>query len=186
MSTTSDINKRAEIAATRRHEAEQIATDRAFMAKADAAFATCGLGSAPRREHGQNLVTHRAAVVDQLLGAVSHLPQMRPEWRGFNPQSLVTGRDESGANAVANVVLADAVTAYTAPVGELRESVTRDPAGREIHRFYGDPEHCWAPFKGPTVRVVSKWLEPGRGAGAPGAIVPVQTLMSDGSVRTAR
>jgi len=180
-----NTNARAERIATRLHEHQKITDDRAFQVKADAAFATCGLGSAPRRQHGENLVAHRAAVIDELLGAVSHLPQLRPGWAGFDPQSLVTARDEAGAEAIAAVAMSDATAAFTASTGELRESVERDPAGREIHRFYGDPEHCWGPFKAPS-RIVSKWLEPQRGRPAPGTPVPVSTLMSDGSLRPVR
>jgi hypothetical protein len=37
-----------------------------------------------------------------------------------------------------------------AGTGPLREVVEPDQSGRNIHRFYGDPEYCWAPSKQPV------------------------------------
>jgi hypothetical protein len=44
--------------------------------------------------------------------------------------------------------------------------------------------NCWDMFR-PPARIVSGWNTP-RGANAPGALAPVQQLMSDGSVREVR
>jgi hypothetical protein len=71
-----------------------------------------------------------------------------------------------------------------AGTGQLREEVTHDHSGRKLIKFYGDPENCWAPFKDNVMRLVTGWnTSLGKGANAPGAVRPVGTLMSDGSVR---
>jgi hypothetical protein len=67
--------------------------------------------------------------------------------------------------------------------GPLRETVEVDRTGRKVSRFFGDPQHCWAAFK-QIPRYVTGWNTAlGKGANAPGAVRPVGTLMSDGSVR---
>jgi len=79
------------------------------------------------------------------------------------------------------------VADFKRPVGPLRQTVEYDHAGRKLIKFYGDPEACWGQFKGPVQRVIG-WNPSGlgRGADVPGAIRPVGTLMSDGSMRRAR
>jgi hypothetical protein len=178
---TDSINRRAELVATRQHHAEQLDRDREFLATADASFAVLGLGAAPRRQPGQTVAAHRAAIADQALTAVADLPHMRREWLAFNTDSIARC-DAAGATATTGVLLAQAVEAYAAPVGELRESVTRDTAGREIHKFYGDPEACWSVFK-QKPRIVASWQTP---RGAEAARATPGHLMPDGSFRASR
>ncbi len=161
---TNAINRRADLIASRQHSAEQAAADRAFQANADAAFATLGLGEAPRRGHSEPVHAHRARVADAALGAVAGLDHASRKWQGFDPRGV---RDDGAATQIAQTVLDEAVQTWTAPVGELRESVTRDPSGREVHKFYGDPEDCWGRFKR-APSLVTKWTTP-RGAEAAGA-----------------
>jgi hypothetical protein len=70
-----------------------------------------------------------------------------------------------------------------AGTGPLREVVERDPSGRPIHRFYGDPEACWGPIKAKPQYVTGWSTDLARGRHAPGAVRPIGTLMSDGTVR---
>ena len=177
------LNQRAELASTRRVEAERNDNLRPFQARADSAFNECGLGSAPRRRAGDSEVAHAAAVLDELLGAVSHLPTMGAQWKGFNPRTL---SDKATIDAVAPVIFADSERAMNATgpgSGPERCIEKRDTAGRTLRHFAGDFDP-WAPFKAKT-QVVSAWNPNGLGRGrhATGAIVPVATLMSDGSVR---
>ncbi len=180
---TDTANARAELAATRRFHAEQLDADREFQTRADAAFNTMGLGAAPRRQHSENRINHRARVMEGALGAVAGLDHADRRWMGFDPKSI---RDETAAEQIANVVLDSATAAWTAPVGALRESVERDSGGREVRKFYGDPEGAWRPFKPNTIRLVTKWLEPHRGRPAPNAPRPVEIKMSDGTIRRPR
>jgi hypothetical protein len=48
----------------------------------------------------------------------------------------------------------EAVLPTNIPPGTLIERVTKDAAGREISRFYGDPEACWGEFKIPPKFVI--------------------------------
>lgn len=153
MNDIADTNKRAELAATRRHHAEQLDADRDFHMRADAAFNVLGLGAAPRRTHGEPVHAHRARVINGALAATAALDHMSRRWLGFDPATI---RDDTVAEQLAKVVLDEAVNAWTEPTGPLRESVERDSAGREVRKFYGDPECCWAPFKAQS-RIVSRW-----------------------------
>jgi hypothetical protein len=56
------------------------------------------------------------------------------------------------------------------PVGPLRAVTDTDRTGRAITKFYGDPEHTWAPFKGPHQRLVGINSELGTGENSPHAV----------------
>jgi hypothetical protein len=179
-------NQRSELSATRRFEAERNDNLREFQARADNAFNECGLGIAPRRRSGDSEVQHCAQVLDELLGAVSHLPTMGMQWKGFNPRTL---GDKAAVDALAPVIFADSVKAMNATgpgTGPERCIEKRDSTGRTIRHFAGDFDP-WAPFKAKT-QVITAWNPKGHGKGAhaTGAIVAQSVMMSDGSVRAAR
>jgi hypothetical protein len=80
-------------------------------------------------------------------------------------------------------MITGAIAEFKKPVGPLRELVTYDDSNRPLRQFFGDPEYCWGRFKPPS-RIVTGWdTDLARGKNAVGAIVPVQQVMSDGSVR---
>jgi hypothetical protein len=178
-------NQRADTEASRRFDAERRENLRPFQAKADAAFNELGLGAAPRRRAGESPVAYKRQVIEEALGAVAHLPTLSSRWYGFDPQVI---QNEAAADAFANIVLPDAVKAMNATgpgSGPERCIEQRDDSGRTIRKFAGDFDP-WAPFKPAFIKVVTDWGGVGTGRNAPGAVVPVETLMSDGSVRRAR
>jgi hypothetical protein len=177
------INDRADTFSTRRYEAQRTDSLRPFQAQADSAFNECGLGAAPRRRTGDTEVQHATGVLDELLSHVAALPSLAAQWRGFDPRRL---SDKATIDAIAPVVFADAVKAMNATgtgSGPERCIEKRDSAGRTLRHFAGDFDP-WRPFKA-EARLVTAWnpAQHGRGANATGAIVPVATMMSDGSVR---
>jgi hypothetical protein len=84
---------------------------------------------------------------------------------------------DSALPPIERKMIADSIAEFKKPEGALREVVTRDPSGREIHEFYGDPENTWRDFKA-TPRIVTEWTTP-RGADAAGAVSGY--LMPDGN-----
>jgi hypothetical protein len=84
-----------------------------------------------------------------------------------------------------DMVVSKGVETFKRNEGGLRQAVRTDRAGREIIEWYGDEKEAWLPFQNPPMKgriVFSK----GTGKNAPGAVVPVKVLMSNGSVQTAR
>ena len=75
--------------------------------------------------------------------------------------------------------------AFKEPKGPLRMVTITDAAGRPRNTFHGAP--CWDDFKPEVCQRISG-VNPavfniGRGADAPGAVVPVSVTMSDGTTR---
>ena len=172
------MNNRAALIAERRHRAEQATADQDFAKRVNDTLKT--LGAPPvHREYGEPTHSYANRAIGAALERVATVPHMEPSWLGM---SIGPTFDDATAKSVANITLDAAEKAFTAPIGELREAVSRDSAGREVHRFYGDPEACWGQFKQKS-RVVTEWSTP-RGADAAGA-TPGH-LMPDGSFRATR
>jgi hypothetical protein len=82
-------------------------------------------------------------------------------------------------------VLAKGVETFKRPEGEIRQAVRVDQAGRERIEFYGDEKEAWLPFQNPPMKGrINFWK--GTGKNAPGAVVPKQTVLSNGKVVSAR
>jgi hypothetical protein len=63
----------------------------------------------------------------------------------------------SGAlNIAEETIYREAEQSAKRPTGPLREVVEPDRTGRQIVKFYGSPEQCWAPFK-QTPRMVARF-----------------------------
>jgi hypothetical protein len=181
------INERSDVLTKRKFEAERNEKLRPFQVLADSAYNQCGLGTAPRRRAGESEVQHSVAVLDELLGAVAHLPTLAPEWKGYNPRTI---SDKATIDAIAPTIFKDSVSAMNATgpgSGPERMIEKRDGIGRAIRTFAGDFDP-WAPFKPKTTRLVTAWNPDGLGRGAKrvGAIVPASVTMTDGTVRPAR
>jgi hypothetical protein len=180
------LNEQSSILSKRKLEAERNESLRPFTARADSAFNECGLGSAPRRRAGESEVQHCISVLDELLGAVAHLPTMPTQWVGYNPRTI---RDKATIDVMAPIIFSDAVKAMNATgpgSGPERMIEKLDGTRRAIRTFAGDFDP-WKPFKAVT-QYVTAWNpnQLGRGKNATGAIVPSSVTMSDGSVRRAR
>ena len=149
-----------------------------FRVRADEACQLSGV-SVPRIGPGEDLNLYRRRVF-------TALQPHSPTWKNADfmhpystPDSILPMAEKQ--------LIADAVAEFKKPVGELRSILTVDPeSGQRKRIFYGDPENVWAPFKGPVKRVTSWTNEVGRGRNTPDAVVPVKTLMSDGTTRSAR
>ena len=176
------MNERAERIAERQHHGEIASADREFQERAAQACATLGLAAPARRTVGESHGEHRAKILDEVLGRVANLPHMDRAMLGIDTRRIAA--DPRAVDQVARAIFTSAEGAWRAPVGELRESVTKDSAGREVHTFYGDPENCWGRFK-QRPRVVAKWNNSlGRGKDAvgavPGHLMPNGTFVRQG------
>jgi hypothetical protein len=71
-------------------------------------------------------------------------------WKGTE----LTKVDESVLPIAESQIYADAMSVALTPTtlgdGVLVERITKDRTGRNISRFYGDPEACWGQFKQPS------------------------------------
>lgn len=82
-------------------------------------------------------------------------PLMRYSKRWQNVKAETVG--ETILPILEEQVFADAVEAIRGDAtGPLREVVTKDQAGRSIHKFYGSSADTWAPFQQPS-RIVTGW-----------------------------
>ena len=108
---------------------------------ADGAYRAQGM-VAPPRVFGESIDDYRR----RLLAPLVHHSE---EWRGVDVAKL----PETALLIAEKKIYADTVAAGTntgAGAGPLREIVSVDRTGRKIHRFYGDPENCWAQYKSPV------------------------------------
>lgn len=114
--------------------------DRAFRAFGDSA-------GAPRWVNGQSLQNYRIELANKVKGHSAT----------YKDADLSKIGDATAFGAIEGQIYADAVDAAISTnsigVGLLREVKDPDVSGRQISRFYGDPEACWAPFKLPAQRV---------------------------------
>jgi hypothetical protein len=180
----------AAISADRRLDAHIENSISTFQTRADSVFNRVGLGSAPRRRHGDGPLTHRASVVNELLGAVAHLPALRESWKGFDAEDLVRAGSVTAFDATAEMIFADAIAATEAcgPGSGAERAVTvKDQTGREMTKFFGDFDWL-APFKPRTQTFVTEWSnDAGRGCNSATARAaePVGFVYGDGSTRAA-
>jgi hypothetical protein len=174
--------------ANRRLDAAMDRNVSSFQARADAVFNRCGLGSAPRRQHLDGVLTHRANVLNELLAAVAPLPTCPEHLRGFDAHSLVASGSTTALDSMAQMIFdaAPAAMEATGPgTGPERAVTTRDASGRMITKFYGDFDP-WGPFKPRTVQLVTEWsCDAARGANSvrARANAPVAHVYRDGSTR---
>jgi hypothetical protein len=84
-------------------------------------------------------------------------------WAGVD----IRRQPERALDSIERALVADRVAEFKRPTGPLRSITERDRTGREIVRFYGDPEDCWGQFAGPTVRRAQFTPGVGRGADSP-------------------
>lgn len=79
---------------------------------------------------------------------------------GLQPQRALKTAEQA--------LIHDTAEQFKRPIGPLRQVTERVPnsGGREIIRFYGDPENCWGRFAGVRQRVVG-FSSAGRGASSP-------------------
>jgi hypothetical protein len=181
----------AAVLASRRLDAAMDQSVSAFQARADACFNRCGLGPAPRRRHLDGVLTHRAHVLNELLGAVAPLPAFPQHLKGFDPDSLVASGSTTALDSMAEMIFTAAPAAVEAcgpGSGPERIVETKDSAGRVIRKAYGDFDP-WAPFKPKTIRLVTEWSnDSARGANSvlARATAPVAHVYADGSIKAAR
>jgi hypothetical protein len=112
----------------------------------------------PRPQVGENPNRYRRRLLET---AAALLPATSP-WRGVP----ISNQPDSALDSVEAALLDDQVADFRAPRGPLRQVEGRDEAGRTVRRFFGDPEHTWARFKG-VRRVVTAWTTAGRGSDSP-------------------
>jgi len=108
------------------------------MSRADKLFELRGV-EPPRPRFGESAIDFKRRTLAQLQ---TLLPAGHPV-TFVNPYQ----QSEKAIDGLEDVAVSHAIAEFTAPRGPLRQSVTRDRTGREVVRFYGDPEECWGPFK---------------------------------------
>lgn len=104
--------------------------------------------NAPRAQNGETLMGYRKRL----------LREFQPHSSAWKNADLTKINDSATLATIEAQVYADAASAALNPAfdGEpgLREIKEMDRAGRNISKFYGSAEACWAPFKTP-VRALS-------------------------------
>jgi hypothetical protein len=178
----------AAISADRRLDAHIENSISTFQTRADSVFNRVGLGSAPRRRHGVGPLQHRAAVLEEILGATAHLPGVPAAWREFDPEALIASGSTTAMDSTAALIFDAAIAATEAcgpGSGAERAITVTDQTGRAMTKFFGDFDWL-APFKPRTQTFVSEWSnDAARGANSvhARANAPVAQVFRDGSVR---
>jgi hypothetical protein len=127
----------------------------AAQQKAAAVYQMFG-DSAPASLQGERLSDYRVRLVSKF----------QQHSRVFKDANLarIAAADAVTLTALEDAIYADAAAALHDPAtfqpGELRRVVTRDPSGREITKYVGDPNACWDQFN-PPIRYVRKFMVPG-------------------------
>jgi hypothetical protein len=126
-----------------------MSTWRAHQAAADRVARAFGnTEGAPGPLEGETLTRYRQRLM-------APFQQHSPAWKGAN---LSRVSDETTLAVAEDQIFRDAMRARTDPnvigPGKLIETFESDRTGRQISRFYGDPEACWGAFKQPSRHVV--------------------------------
>lgn len=118
-----------------------------FQAKADRAFQAFS-DAAPRFLAGETLTGYRQRLL-------SKLKKYSSAWANVNLYRL---RDPEALTIAQNAILNDSAewarSPASVPAGTVRAVPDVDQAGRQITRFYGNPDDVWGMFKQPTRRLV--------------------------------
>jgi hypothetical protein len=144
-----------------------------FQSRADEAFALHGL-RAPPIQVGEGLANFRRRLLGSLLAYCDHAAYHKIDATKVDPSILDT---------IEATVIDDAIDRFKSPTGPLRSAVETDASGRRITRFFGDPSETWRPFQPSVRRRLVGMKNTATGKNSPSAVVPVQMVMSDGTVR---
>jgi hypothetical protein len=97
--------------------------------------------------------TQNEKLTDYRLRLLKPFVKHSPEWRGANLREVA----RAGAlDGVENQIYDSAIRAATSN-GTFKNSLhavkMRDQSGRDVTKYFGDPEACWGPFKLPARKV---------------------------------
>ena len=121
---------------------------REHQARADAIARAFG-DAAPPRLAGERLFAYRCRLLEPLK-------KHSPEWRTVDLHRLQADSLEVAERAILDAARREATRPTSFRPGELVERTETDATGRNITRFFGDPEACWGIFKQPS-RIVTGW-----------------------------
>jgi hypothetical protein len=123
--------------------------------RADSVYHLISDSGAPAPLSGERILEYRA----RLLAGVQHLATK------FKAVNFAKIGDPAALTAIEDRVYGDAVEECMHPTGgflpgQMRAIKTRDPSGREITKYIGDPNACWDQFN-QGVRYVRRLLTAG-------------------------
>lgn len=99
--------------------------------------------------NGETLTQYRQRLL-------STLKRHSSQWKDVDPRKLSGRALDVAESQIFGDAWAAAIDPAQIPAGTLRMVTEQDDTGRKIHRFYGDPEACWSPFKSQR-RVITHW-----------------------------
>ena len=126
----------------------------AYRAAAEPAYRATLSAAPPGYLPGESVEAYR-------IRLASGLQPFTKTYRTMSTRDLDQMRRSGALHVAEETIYAEATAAAKRPTGPLREVQEPDRTGRQILKFYGDPEQTWAPFK-QQPRMVARFNTGGR------------------------